>query len=163
MTIPNSASARFVLPTRIRSKLGPDAGYAAQQRLADRIAELPGMHTLEDPLEPSPCTVGVYLQAGSGKRRTPPTAFLFCKIRGTGISVEGLDDSERHQVLSRGWGKLENRSIQLFLPRDDDEFDVCWDIVYRAYRNISNPPARTLFAARPPLAELPEFSRTILC
>lgn len=163
MTIPNSESARFVLPTRIRSKLGPDTGYAARDRLVDRIAQLPGMHTLDDPLEPSPCTVGVYLRPVSGKRRTPPTAFLFCKIRSTGISVEGLDNSERHQVLSRGWGRLENRSIQLFLPRDDDEFDVCWNIVYRAYRNISNPPARTLFAARPPLAELPEFSRTILC
>lgn len=163
MTIPNSASARFVLPTRIRSKLGPDTGVAAQDLLADRIAGLPGLHTFEDPLEPSPCTVAVYLQTMSGRRRANATARLFCKIRGTGISVEGLDDAERHQVLSRGWGRLESRGIQLFLPRDDDEFDVCWNIVHRAYRNISNPPARTLFAARPPLAELPEFSRTILC
>ena len=163
MTLSIQESGRFVLPTRIRSKLGPDNDYAARTRLADQISKLPGVHTFEDALEASPSIVGVYFANSSRTSRRQQPAVLFCKIRCDGISVEGLNDAARHQVLSRGWGRLENRSIQLFLPRDDDEFDVCWDIVFRAYRNISNPPARTLFAARPQLAELPEFSRSILC
>ena len=162
MTLFNSESERFALPTRIRSKLGPDNDCAARARLADQITKLPGVYTFEDALETSPSIVGVYLAHSSRTSRRHPSAVLFCKIRCDGISVEGLNDAARHQVLSRGWGRLESRSIQLFLPRDDDEFDVCWHILYRAYRAITNPPATFLTAAKPPLVELPEFSRTTL-
>jgi hypothetical protein len=160
MTLSISESERFVLPTRIRSKLCPDNGYVARTRLADQISKLPGVHTFEDSLEASPSIVGVHLAHSSRRHQS---AVLFCKIRCDGISVDGLSDAARHQVLSRGWGRLENRSIQLYLPRDDDEFDVCWHILYRAYRAITNPPAMFLSAAKPPLAELTEFSRTTLC
>ena len=163
MTLSISESGRFVLPTRIRSKLGPDNDYAARIRLADQISKLPGVHTFEDALEASPSIVGVYFANSSRTSRRQHPAVLFCKIRCDGIRVEGLNDAARHQVLSRGWGRLENRSIQLFLPRDDDEFDVCWHILYRAYRAITNPPATFLAAAKPPLVELPEFSCTTLC
>jgi hypothetical protein len=163
MTLRISESGRFVLPTRIRSKLGPDAGHAARTRLADQISKLPGVYTFEDSLEASPSIVGVYLAHSSRTSRKHQPAVLFCKIRCDGICVEGLNDAARHQVLSRGWGKLENRSIQLFLPRDDDEFEVCWHILYRAYRTITNPPATFMSAANARLTELPEFSRTTLC
>jgi hypothetical protein len=163
MTLRISESGRFVLPTRIRSKLGPDSDFAARTRLADRISTLPGIHTFEDTLGASPSIVAVYIAHSSRTSRKHQPAVLFCKICSDGISVEGLTDAARHQVLSRGWGKLENRSMHLFLPRDDDEFDVCWHVLYRAYRTITNPPAMFLSATKASRTELPEFSRTTLC
>ena len=163
MTIPNSASARFVLPTRVRSRLAPSTGYAGRSRLAGRIAALPGIQAVEDAREFPASIVGMYQPQSQASAHTCTPAVPFCRIAANGVSVAGLYDSERHHVLSRGWGRLENRSMLLFLPRDDDEFDVCWYILQHAYQRISNPPASLRPAARPPLPELPEYSRTTLC
>jgi hypothetical protein len=164
MTIPNSESARFALPIRIRSKPGPDTGGAAQARLAGRIAGLPGVQTTQDSAAQPPCIVGTYLRPSPlNLRRRPPSAVRFCRISTDGVMVEGLSDFERYQALARGWGRLDSRSILLFLPRDDDEFEVCCYILRQAYKSISIPPATRRSAARLPLPELPEFSRTTLC
>jgi hypothetical protein len=159
MTIPNSASARFVLPTRIRSRLGPSTGYAARALLADRIGGLPGIRISQDAAGQAPGIVASY----APKSRVRSTEVSFCRIAANGISVQGLNDAERYHVLSRGWGRLENRNMLLFLPRDDDEFDVSWYILRHAYEAVSSPSATPVQAARAPLPELPEFSRTTLC
>ena len=163
MNIPKSASARFVLPTRIRSRLGPSTGYAARARLADRIGRLPGIRTFEDVAGQPSGIIARYTpeSQGSPRRRLPEV--LFCRIAANGVNVQGLSDAERYHVLSRGWGRLENRSMLLFLPRDDDEFDVAWYILRHAYETVSNPPVMPATAARVPQPELPEFSRTTLC
>ena len=164
MTITSSESARFALPIRIRSKPGRGTGDGAQARLAGRIAALPGVQTIEDTVAQPPCIVGIYRRPSPlNLRRHPPPAVRFCRISASGVMVEGLSDFERYQALARGWGRLDSRSILLFLPRDDDEFEVCCYILRQAYRSISRPPAMIPSAARPPLPELPEFSRTTLC
>jgi hypothetical protein len=163
MTIPNSASARFVLPTRIRSRLGPSTGYAARSRLAARIGGLPGIQIFKDVAGQPQGIIASYLPKSRDSLRQRLPEVPFCRIAPNGISVHGLTDTERYHVLSRGWGRLENRNMLLFLPRDEDEFDVSWYILRHAYEAVSNPSATSVSAARAPLPELPEFSRTTLC
>jgi len=163
MAMPAFEQNRFRLPTRIRTRLGLETAYPAHFELADRIAELPYVRTVEDALDVLPSTVAVFLQPDTSPARKRQAAVLFCRINNAGISVEGLTDTERHHVLSRGWGKLENRRIRLLLPRDDGELAVCWDILCRAYRSIINSPACLLTVPTASVTELPEYSRTSLC
>jgi len=160
---PASETDRLRLPPRPRINLGPDGNGAARYRLAERIAGLPRVHTVEEPDGILPGKVAVYVHAAGAARRQHESPISFCDITSSGISLEGLDDAERHQVLSRGWGRLENHRMQLFLPRNDGELDVCWRILYRAYCSLINSPAARPLARRAPPAELPEFSRTTLC
>jgi len=163
METPAGEPGRLRLPTRIRVALAPEGNGAASFRLAERIAGLPHVHTVEDPAGILPGKVAVYVHAADRARLQCSTPAPFCDITNSGISVEGLNDAERHQVLSRGWGRLENRRMQLFLPRDDAELEVCWSILHRAYCAIINSPAAPPRTLRAPVAELPEFSRTTLC
>jgi len=161
--VPASETVRLRLPTRTRINLGPDGNGATRYRLAERIAALPRVHTVEDPDGVLPGKVAVYVHAAGAIRQQHERPIPFCDITSSGIGVEGLDDAGRHQVLSRGWGRLENHRMQLFLPRNDGELDVCWRILYCAYCSLLNSPAAPPLARRAPPPELPEFSRTTLC
>lgn len=155
--------ADFRLPPRIRSKTGPKQASSIRFMLAGRIADLPFVHIVEDDFETLPVTVSVFLQRDITSIRKCEATELFCRIGDSGISVEGLTDAERHHVLSRGWGQLENRRVRLFMPRDSDELEICWDILYRAYRSIINTPVRSAVMPRAYVVDLPEISRTSLC
>jgi hypothetical protein len=163
MAVSTIDQAGLRLPLRIRTRLGPAPAYAARFMLAERIAELAYVQIVEDAFGTPPCTIGVFLQRDTGPSRKRPPAILFCRISNAGISVEGLTDTERHQVLSRGWGQLENHRIRLFMPRDSRELETCWSILYRAYGSIINTPARAAAMPRAYAADLPEISRTSLC
>ena len=155
--------ARFRLPVRIRSKRAPDIGYSARFKLTDRISVLPFVQTVEESTDSLPATVHVVLQpdaAAVGKRPSPRR---WCSIGRDGITIRGLCDADRYRVISRGWGRLNGNDVQLHLPKDDDELEVCWSIVYRAYSSMIDPPAGSLVEPRPQKRELPEHSRTILC
>jgi hypothetical protein len=155
--------ADFRLPPRIRSKPGPEPVDSARFMLAERIADLPFVQTVEDDFGVLPGTVGAFLKLDVTSIRQREPAVLFCRISHSGISVEGLTDAERHQVLSRGWGQLENRRVRLFMPRNDDELEICWGILYRAYHSIINTPVRSATMPRANVVDLPEISRTSLC
>lgn len=83
----------------------------------------------------------------------------FCRIDNSGIVVQGLDEWDKHQVLRGGWGRLGRGYVLLHLPRDDEELEVCWNLLQRACHNQidSSLPRSPLPAAR-----WPRFSRTPL-
>lgn len=163
MSMPAFEQNQFRLPTRIRTWLGPEMAYPARFELANRIAGLPHVQAADDTLDELPGTVAAFLQPNVGPTGNQRAAVLFCRINSAGISLEGLTDTERHQVLSRGWGQLEKRRVRLLLPRDEEELEICWSILHRAYRSIINSPACLRTATKAPVGELPEVSRTSLC
>lgn len=163
MSPPSPDRARFRLPVRIRSKRAPDIGYSARFKLADRISELSFVQTIEKPADGLPAAVHVILQPDTPVLRKRPAPRQWCSISRDGITIRGLSDADRYRVISRGWGRLDGNDVQLHLPKDEDELEVCWHIVYRAYCSMIDPPAGPLVEARPQKSELPEHSRTILC
>ena len=155
-------SAGLKLPKRIRTIRGPNTEYAARFALADRIAELPSAQVVEDGPHPLPGSISVYLQLDNRPARKRSPAVLFCRVDHTGISVEGLSDSERNHILCRGWGTLEYHRIKLFLPRDDSEVEICWSILYRAHATLINSPLVSPSAPIGSFGEFPETPRTSL-
>jgi len=154
----------FQLPARSRSKQTSADVLSARLALAERISELPDIETVEDAEATVPWSVDVYVKVPtrSLRKRQPPV--LFCRIGRDGVGVYGLGNSDRHQALSRGWGKLARDSVTLHFPRDVTELDVCWDLLQRAYRSLiqssaQSSPRRSVAWA----GDLPSFSRTTLC
>ena len=152
---------RLTLPIRIRAKKVDPDGLRARLELADRIATFAGVST-EDHDATVPRSVDVFLQAqGESAHRQSPDVLL-CTINCEGIWVYGLDDSDRHQILLRRWGRLQANGVLLFLPRDDEELEVCWTILQRAFRRLDQfstqaSPGRAAWSGG-----LPRFSRTSL-
>lgn len=154
MATPASKLARFQLPIRIRSKREPDDRMTPSLTLAERIAGIPGIEVTAPAPNGTPAEFSIYLNSGSRQ-------MLLCSLLDSGISVHGLDNWDRHQVVSRGWGRLVQNRVMLFLPRDDDELDVCWDILKRAKTRLADPsttPARNQLSSW----DLPSYSRTTL-
>ena len=160
--MPVSDENRFCLPARIRTRLVPEPIRPASFDLAERLAGLPFAEAIEGTYA-SAAAVSIFLHPTGSQDASHSTSALLCRISSAGISVEGLSDRERHQVLSKGWGRLENRRIRLYTPRDDEELDVCWTILGRAYDSILSAPASASTAPRASVAELPEYSYTCLC
>ncbi len=154
---------RFHLPTRIRTKQAPVDNISPRLELADRIAGLPGIQTVEDNSATLPCCVDVYLGAPAVSLRKQRPAMLLCRISHDGVAVHGLSDRDRHQVLSRGWGWLKENRVVLFLPRDSEDLEVCWEIVQHAYYSLIefSRQARPVRIATWPNG-LPRVSRTSL-
>ncbi|HEY5643847.1 MAG TPA: hypothetical protein VIS31_13350 [Woeseiaceae bacterium] len=152
MATPETKPARFQLPTRIRSKKEPRV--TPSLTFADRVASLPGIEIKAPAADGAPAEISIYLNSGD-----QPT--LLCSLLSTGIAVHGLDNWDRHQVVSRGWGRLVQNRVMLFLPRDDGELDVCWDILKRATTRLAQPSA---VPARHSLSvwDMPSYSRTTL-
>lgn len=157
-------STHFLLPVRIRSKKASADALAARLALAERLADLPDIKTVEDTTGTVPWSVEVHLQVPAVSIFRQPRTVLFCCMSRDGIGVHGLSDRDRYQVLSRGWGKLARDGVLLYHPRDAGELDVCWDVLQRARRSLiqssaQSSPARSVAWA----GDLPRFSRTTLC
>ena len=152
---------RFNLPARIRSKGDCPDSMSVRMALADRIADLPGIVTEEHDAT-LPCSVAVYLRAPCGSVHKLRPGVLLCNIGKDGVEVFGLSAWDRHQVALRGWGRLRGQGVLLHLPRDNEELDICWALLQRAYRSLTDVSA----ALRPVRAvwpyDLPRFSRTAL-
>lgn len=88
----------------------------------------------------------------AGLPGTPP-----CELTAEHLAIRGLHERERYQVMARGWGRLSCEATLVALPRDEDELDVCWQLVQRAHARQGETTA-----AGPPfrLSPLPSFSRT---
>lgn len=152
---PHSPS-RLNLPARIRSGKLPPA-LALKLALADRIAQMPGICVLENESGLIPGTVEVYLCTGSDSAPGRPQ---LCQISARGIRVYGLGDWDKHQILSRGWGNLTGKQVLLFLPRDDEELELCWLILQQAREALldeTNGIPRQRIASP---CGLPQFSRS---
>lgn len=153
---------KFQLPARIRIKSASREGYLARLLLADRIAELPGIETVETDAARLPGSITIHLVSDTARARKQKPPVLFCRISIEGINLQGLSDRDRYHVLARGWGTLAQDNVLVYLPQDEQELDVCWSIIQHAYNVLLGSPLesspRPIVAAR----ELPQFSRTTL-
>ena len=157
----DETTCRFKLPTRVR--FGPDLidAFVPRIALAERIAELPEVTVRERGDDAMGATVDIYLQGQVTRLGKVPPARLFCRIDHESITVFGLDDWEKHQVLAGGWGSLHRRDVRLHMPRNETETDVCWTILrqaYDAFRITPVPPGLRLAPRR----VWPTYSRTKL-
>jgi len=152
----------YQLPSRIRATKTPENAFSCRIALADRIACLDSIRVVEDDTNTLPCRVEVYLQAPSNSIRRQHDALSLCSIGRDGIRIYGLRQWDRHQVLRGGWGKLERDHVLIFLPRDSDELEVCWDVLQRAYQNLSSISAMSPLVRKTVHWDLPRFSRTAL-
>lgn len=151
---------RFLLPARVRAKKVPEDGFSCRLALADRIAELPGIHTVDQSHDTLPCTVHVHLGNPLRVARNQQAPRLLCSISRDGIGVHGLADWEKYQVLCRAWGKLQIDCVLIHLPRDGGELEVCWNIIQRAYRALTEASDEVSIRRMTSPWDLPRFSRT---
>jgi hypothetical protein len=152
----------YHLPSRIRAKKASADEFVCRLALAERIAGLPGIETVEELTDTLPCRVNVYLQAPSNSNRRQHDAQLLCTIGRDGIEVYGLRESDRHQVLRGGWGRLERDHVLIFMPRDHEELDVCWAVLQCAHQCLLSISAMGPLVRKALSWELPRFSRTAL-
>jgi hypothetical protein len=153
----------LTLPVRSRIVPAPDCNIPARLSLADRIANLPDVQVVDhESPEGAGIRVDVYLGNREASLRRQPAPRMFCVISAVGIVVHGLADVDRHHVLSRRWGRLHGQGVLLYMPRDEDELEIVWRILDRAYAAL----VTTAITGRPPrralVYELPCFSRTNL-
>lgn len=150
----------FEVPVRSPGKCAATEG-AARLELADRIASLAGIHTVDDGTDmPSSVTVFLVNEHGPARKRTAPVTL--CIISRDGLAVHGLSLHERRHVALRGWGVLERGHVRIYLPREPDEVDVCWRILLHAHCALLNFSARSPASRHAFAGELPRFSRTTL-
>ena len=154
---------RVKLTARLRNKRKTPGDFSARVALIDRIADLPGIETVERNEETSPRRVEIYLRHEASdlvlKRKA---AQMLCSLDCDGVYLNGLDRWERHQVLANGWGKLVEHEVCVYLPRDSHELEIVWSVVQRAYDRLfgpSTPEAGSLVIST---WDWPRFSRTSL-
>jgi len=152
----------YHLPARIRANTIHDESLSIRFTLADRIAGMPGIHTVENSVDTLPCRVHVYLQEPVASIRREHPARLLCTIAADSIEIYGLSHWDRHQVLRGGWGRLKRDHVFFYPPRNSEELEVCWGVVQRAYRHLSDISAKGPLVRKSLLWDLPSFSRTAL-
>jgi len=128
---------RLMLPPRIQAKIAPSDGCLARLALADRIADLPGIVTVDKVIDKNHFSVNVFVQLDSGSPKRQATPIHFCSINHDGLEIFGLVDADKAAIVSNAWGKLETRHVLVFLPRDDAEVEVCWRILSLAYERLT--------------------------
>lgn len=152
----------FEVPPRARQPGLPHDSNQARILLAERIAELPGIRTVDNGPESLPSSVTVFLERDRrpARKRRPPLPL--CVISRDGLSVHGLSLRDRQHLATQGWGTLSHERVRVFMPRDEHEVDVCWTILQHAHCSLLNisagsPGTRQIFDRA-----LPSFSRTTL-
>jgi hypothetical protein len=153
---------RYRLPARIRAKNAAPGDFSCRLALAERIAALPDIHTEESTGDTLPVRVDVFVQASHPSARRHPGQVLLFSIGHDGVALYGLHAWDKHQVLCAGWGSLNRDCVLLFLPRNEQELEVCWDIAQRAYRNVSTTLTQPALPHFAPARARPRFSRTTL-
>ena len=140
---PVHPDARLQLPNRIRTTAAPCPDIGTRLALADRIADFPGIVVSEAGDNVIPSTVSVMLALPVPARRGHPADNTLCEISADGILVRGLNNWEQNQVVMRGWGRLRRRGVQLHMPRNAHEIDICIRILERAHRSLANQASDT--------------------
>lgn len=154
---------RFTLPARIRAQKAESEKLEALRTLTDRVTGLPGIEAVACDNDTATPRLAVYFHgARAGRTLRNSYASLLCNLGSDGIGIYGLDGWAKHQVVMRGWGKLIGDRAQLFLPRDDEELEICWSILRRAYDSLFDATASKPATGRRSSWDLPQFSRTTL-
>lgn len=163
MAVNQYKPAQFELPPRIRTGKKSSREQEMRMALADRIADLTGIEILKRRDESIPGQIDVYVRQDSTARSLANhDAKLFCSLNSKGIMIRGLDRWAKHQLISRGWGKLIPGDVLVFLPRDGKELHIIWKVLQRAYDNIYDPAAKTSGTHIVSTWDWPQFSRTTL-
>lgn len=158
-----SGTTRFALPTRIRSQRTAPVGFGTRIDLIDRIADLQATVVTEPEGDDVPHRFEVYVQFDVATLRSDRTSRqLLCTLTQDGIGIRGLDRWARYQVLSRGWGVLDDGGVHIHLPRDADELEIVWQIIEQAYRGLQQPVEGLRKANVVTAWDWPKFSRTSL-
>jgi hypothetical protein len=152
----------FEVPARIRDEGLPADSQHAGLLLADRIAGMPCIRTVEKGAKALPSSVAVYLDGSHAPVRKQMPPITLCVIRRNDLTVYGLHLEERRHLVTRGWGHAEHDRVRMFLPRDEREVDICWTILQHAHFALMNPSARSTVARHRFNGDLPRFSRTTL-
>ncbi|NIV18695.1 MAG: hypothetical protein GWN47_09895 [Woeseiaceae bacterium] len=162
MAMPTRDISRFILPVRVRTRQAVENHISVRLALAGRMADLPEIETADHDPDGVSRSVDVFVRGPvrSIRKQRPPA--LLCRIAHDGIVVFGLGNSDRHQVLSRGWGRLHRDGVLLFLPRGEDELETTWSILLRAYRSLTDTSAAAVPVRTAWFDDLPSFSRTNL-
>ena len=154
---------RFKLPARIRNNRNSAADFSPRMALIDRIADLPGVETVERNDETIPRRVEIYLRRDATdrvlKRKAPR---LLCSLDCNGVTISGLSRWERYQVLVNGWGKLVDDQVCIYLPRDRKELEIVWSVVQRAFDKLIGPLVPEAGSLVVSTWDWPRFSRTSL-
>jgi hypothetical protein len=163
MATPAREIAPFPIPERAPACHDPGDGLLIRLMLAERIAELENIKTIETANLTLPRSVDVYVQPPVVSLRRQRPAALLCTISHDAIVVCGLDGVFCSRVIERGWGTGSKGSTRLLMPRDHDELKLCWRIIRHAYKRLVDATA----AATPQRVNgwpgnLPRFSRTTL-
>ena len=150
----------FEVPPRARDAGLPHDSNQARILLAGRIAELPGIRAVDNGPESLPSSVTVFLENehGPARKRMPPLPL--CVISRDGLSVHGLSLCDRQHLATQGWGRLSHERVQVFMPRDEQEVDVCWTILQHAHCSLLNISAKSPGTRHASYRALPSFSRT---
>ena len=154
---------RFKLPARLRNKRKTPADFSSRVALIDRIADLSGIETVERNDEITPRRVEIYLRREASDRvLRRKAAQMLCSLDCNGVFLNGLDRWERHQVLAKGWGKLVDHEVCIFLPRDGHELEIVWGVIQRAYDKLFGPLTPEAGSLVISTWDWPRFSRTSL-
>ena len=127
----------LMLPTRIQDRVLSSEGCLPRLALAARIAELPGIVTVDKVVDQIRFGVNVFLRPESGSTRKPVAPIRFCSIDNDGIEIFGLNSADKLIIVSHGCGRLHAKRVLVYLPRDNAEVDACWRILAFAYETIS--------------------------
>lgn len=154
---------RFELPARAGTKTTASNELPTRLALIDRIADLKEIETVESSHNNAMCQVDVYvrpiLSASVRKRKAPS---LLCSLNCNSMTINGLDLSTRQQVLDQGWGELIYDSLAIHMPRDNEELDIVWNLLLRAYNFLSVSSVEEPMTHMVPDWDWPRFSRTSL-
>lgn len=153
MATPAFDLVRLQLPTRIRASTAANNGIAYRYLLADRSTALPNIKIVRDNASGLPCDVSLYLQEPE---------ILLGHFGAGGIRLRGLSDADRHRLVAKGWARLTADGVIIFLPRNDRELEICWNIVFHAYSSITESSARVPRVQSSKYGNTPRFSRTSL-
>ena len=165
MTMAKTAkkTERFNLSARLRNKRKSPGDFSARVALIDRIADLPGIETVERNDETTPRRVEIYLRREASDRVLGRRAAqMLCSLDCNGVFLHGLDRWERYQVLVKGWGKLVEHEVCVYLPRDSKELEIVWDVVHRAYDRLMGPGTPEAGSLVISTWDWPRISRTSL-
>jgi hypothetical protein len=110
-----------------------------------------------------PCRLDIYLShAGTNRGPQGQPALLLCSLDRESVTVSGLDQWNRYQVLSYGWGKLVDDRVRVFLPRDRRELEIVWLIVQSAHSRLFDASVPETGSMTLSTWDWPKFSRTSL-
>jgi hypothetical protein len=131
--------------------------------LIERIADLPGIETIERNDETIPGRVDIYLRRKASDRvlKHEPARQLCC-LDCADVTVSGLNRWDRYQVLANGWGRLMDAKVCVHLPRNREELEIVWSIIRQAYDGLLSTPTSEPESAEISTRDFPRFSHTSL-